>query len=158
MESPFDKYVAQLTIIQGERIRAKRIFGRIAALKNTPSGMVFDSVTKNKSIVETQYRKRTGEGELVDGSSNTVTEDSSSHVVVPVLREILKQEDALTRVQGRLQRAIMDWHKMEMDDEKRIIDRAKFKLYAQRLSGYVDLDELLTDDELWGLLDEGGDA
>ena len=146
--------MAQLVLIKTEQARVKRILQRIAVLKNTPGGMVFESATKNKSTVTTQYRKRTDEGELVDGSSNTVTEDSSSHVAVPVLAEITKLEDALTRVQGRLQRAIEVWHRMELDDEKRVIDRAKFKLYTQRLAGYVDLDELLGDEELWELLNE----
>jgi len=155
LEVAFDKYVAQLTIIKTEQTRVKRIMQRIAVLKDTPGGMALDSATKNKSVVTTQYRKRDPESnELVDGSSNTVTEDSSSHVAVPVLQEIMKLEDALTRVQGRLQRAIEVWHRMEMDDEKRVIDRAKFKLYTQRLAGYVDLDELLGDEELWALLDE----
>jgi len=157
LEVAFDKYVAQLTIIKTEQTRVKRIMQRIAVLKDTPGGMVFESATKNKSTVTTQYRKRDPESnELVDGSSNTVTEDSSSHVAVPVLQEIMKLEDALGRVHGRLQRAIEVWHRMEMDDEKRVIDRAKFKLYTQRLAGYVDLDELLGDEELWELLDEDG--
>ena len=158
LKATFDKYVAQLVLIKTEQTRVKRIMQRIAALKSTPGGMVFESATKNKSTVTTQYRKRTEEGELVDGSSNTVTEEGSAHVAVPVFAEIVKLEDALTRVQGRLQRAIEVWHRMELDDEKRVIDRAKFKLYTQRLAGYVDLDELLGDEELWELLDEDGEV
>ena len=139
----FNKYVSQLVLIKTEQARVKRIMHRIAVLKATPGGMVFESAIKNKSTVTTQYRKRNEDGELVDGRSNTVTEDSYSHVVVPVLAEITKLEDALTRVQGRLQRAIGVWHRMEMDDKKHVINKVKFKLYTQRLAGYVDLDELL---------------
>lgn len=154
LEAPFNKYISQLVIIKTEQARAKRIMKRIAELKDTPGGMVFDSVSKSKSTTTTQYRKRDGDGQLVDGSSNTVTEDGSSHVAVPIRAAIKDLEDALTRVQGRLQRAIEVWHKMEVEDEKRIIDRAKFRLYTQRLAGYVDLDELLDDEQLWQLLDD----
>ena len=139
-----NKYDEQSRLIKTLRIREKRMLVRIATLKNTDGGMVFDSVTKNKATTTTAYIKADGE----PGSSNKVTEDSSSHTAVPVLAEIMKIEEALTRVQARLQRAIEVWHKMELEDEKLTIDHAKLELYRQRITGQVDLDELIGDDDL----------
>ena len=141
------KYNEQSRIIKSLRIREMRMYARIATLKATPGGMVFDSVTKNKATTTTQYNKRDENGDVIPGSSNTVTEDSSSHVAVPVLAEIMKIEDALTRVQGRLQRAIEVWHKMELDDSKLAIDEAKLNLYRMRITGQLDLDFLLDNDD-----------
>ena len=139
-----NKYDEQSRIIKTLRIREKRMLSRIATLKNTHGGMVFDSVTKNKSTTTTTYTKASGD----KGGSNAVTEDSSSHVAVPVLAEIMKIEEALTRVQARLQRAIEVWHKMELEDAKLAIDHAKLELYRQRITGQIDLDELIGDDDL----------
>jgi len=139
-----NKHDEQSRLIKTLRIREKRMLVRIAALKNTQGGMVFDSVTKNKSTTTTAYTKADGD----KGSSNTVTENSSSHVAVPVLAEIMRIEEALTRVQTRLQRAIEVWHKMELEDAKLAIDHAKLELYRQRITGQIDLDELIGDDDL----------
>ena len=144
-----NKHDEQSRLIKTLRIREKRMLVRIATLKNTLGGMVFDSVTENKSTTTTAYTKADGES----GSSNTVTEDSSSYVAVPVLAEIMKIEEALTRVQARLQRAIEVWHKMELEDAKLAMDHAKLELYRQRITGQIDLDELIGDDDL-GLEDE----
>ena len=148
------KYNEQSRLVKSLRIREMRMYVRIAELKNTPGDMVLDSVTKNKSTTTTQYHKRDDEGGLIDGSSNTVTEDGSSHVSVPVLAEIMKIEEALTRVQGRLQRAIEVWHKMELDDSKLAIDEAKLDLYRMRITGQIDLDELVDDDDFEGDIDD----
>ena len=167
------KYNEQSRLVKSLRIREMRMYARIAALKNTPGGMVFDSVTKNKSTTTTgaarkcgrvatfdavkcteQYNKHDAEGEVIPGSSNKVTEDSSSHVAVPVLAEIMKIEDALTRVQGRLQRAIEVWHKMELDDSKLAIDQDKLDFYRMRITGQIDLDELVDDDDFEGDIDD----
>ena len=148
------KYNEQSRMIKSLRIREMRMYRRIATLKATPGGMVFDSVTKNKSTTTTQYNKRGEDGEVVPGSSNTVTEEGSSHVAVPVLAEIIKIEEALTRVQGRLQRAIELWHRMELDDAKLTIDQSKLDLYRMRITGQIDLDELVGDDDFEGDIDD----
>ena len=144
-----NKYDEQSRLIKTLRIREKRMLVRIATLKSTDGGMVFDGVTKNKSTTTTTYTKADGS----KGSSNTVTEDSSSHAATPVLKRIMEIEEALTRVQARLQRAIEVWHKMELEDAKLAIDHAKLELYRQRITGQIDLDELIGDDDL-GLEDD----
>lgn len=138
------KYDEQSRLIESLRIREKRMFVRIATLKHTLGGMVFDSVTKNKATTTTAYTKADGE----PGSTNTVTEDSSNHTAIPVLAEVMRIEEALTRVQARLQRAIEVWHKMELEDAKLAIDQAKLELYRSRITGQIDLDELIGEDDL----------
>jgi len=144
-----NKYDEQSRLIKTLRIREKRMLVRIATLKNTDGGMVFDGVTKNKSTTTTVYTKADGH----PGSSNTVTEDSSSHAATPLLKRIMEIEEALTRVQARLQRAIEVCHKMETEDARLAIDHAKLELYRSRITGQIDLDELIGDDDL-GLEDD----
>ncbi|MCL2217930.1 MAG: phage terminase small subunit [Defluviitaleaceae bacterium] len=144
------KYTQQLLLIDTLKIRERRIMARIAELKKTPGGMVLSSVTKNKNTQTTQYTKAPNdEGKALPGSSNTVCDNGSSHIAVPVLQEVMRMEEALTRVQGRLQNAIQGWHRMELDDAKAAIDRAKLRLHRQRLAGVIPLGELGDDEDLW---------
>ena len=153
LDADYDKYLLQYLLIDTLNIREKRILQDIKKLKTTDGGMVFDSVTKNKTTTTTQYTKRDAEGEETPGSSNTVTEDGSSHIAVPILKRIMELEEALTRVQGKKQRAIEVLHKMEMDDEKLAIDHVKLKLYKQRITGQINLDELIDNDDFGEDLD-----
>lgn len=54
-----DKHFQQLNLIKDLTKREKEIRSEIKTLRETPGGMVFDSVTKNKGITTTQYYKRT---------------------------------------------------------------------------------------------------
>jgi hypothetical protein len=110
--------------------------------------MVFDSVTKDKGKTTTSYFNRNKDGEEWEGSTMTVDNDNSSHIARPVSQEIAAAEDRLTRVQGRLQRAIEVWNKMEIDDEKISLAKEKIELQKQRIIGQYDLDAMLDDDDL----------
>ena len=109
---------------------------------------MFDSVTKTKGKLTTAYIKRNKDGSESPGSSNTVTEDNSSHVAQPEIERRMQLEESLTRVQGRLQRAIEVLHKMELDDERLAIDQEKLDLQKQRIMGQFDLDAMIDDDDL----------
>ena len=57
-------------------------------------------------------------------------------------------EDALSRVTGRLQRAVEVYHRMAHDDERLAMDGKKLALYMQQFVGAIDLEKLLDDDVL----------
>ena len=148
LNADYDKYLQQLILIDTLKIREKRIFQDIRELRQTPGGMIFDSVTKNKGTTKTQYMKRDKEGKETPGSSNVVSDDTSSHVAQPVSLRIMKLEEVLNRVQSNLQKAIAAWHKMEQDDEYLIMDKKKLLLQKQKIMGQYDLDAMIDDDDL----------
>ena len=140
LNADYNKYVVQYLLVDTLKIREKRILQRIQELQSNINGMTFDSVTKTKNKTDTTYKKK--------GSSVTVEEDNISHVAIPNLKRIMELEEVLTRVQGKLQRAIEVLHRMEIEDKKLAIDLEKLELYKQRITGQIDLDELLDDDDL----------
>lgn len=144
----YDKYAQQITLIDTLKIREKRIMQEIRKIKETPGGMVFESVTKNKGKITTAYTKRNEDGDETPGSSNTVADDNTSHVAIPELERRMRLEESLTRVQGRLQRAIEMWHKMEQDDEYLAMDRDKLDLHRQKILGQYDLDAMIDEDDI----------
>ena len=154
LDADYDKYVQQLILIDTLKIREKRIMLEIRRLKNIIGGMVFESVTKTKAKTTTSYTNRNKDGHVWDGSTITVDDGNSSHEAIPVRQAIGEEEDRLTRVQGRLQRAIEVWHKMEQDDEYLAMNREKLKLQKQRIMGQYDLDAMIDDDDLGLELDE----
>jgi len=115
LEVEFDKYTLQFQLIKTLTIRERRIMMRIQELKTTPGGMVFASVTKQKSTSKIAHHNDS------DGKQDTTdirpTLDTTSHVAQPILIRVMELEDALTRVQGRKQAAINQLHKMQMDDD-----------------------------------------
>jgi len=145
---PPDKYVRQYLLVTTLTIREKCIMQEIQKIKNTPGGMVFDSVTKQKGTNTTSYQNRNKDGDEWEGTTMTEAIDTSTHVAQPEVLLRMKLEDALTRVQGRLQRAIEVWHRMEIDDEKHMMSKVELALRIQRIKGQYNLDELLDVDDL----------
>jgi len=148
LDADYDKYVQQLLLIDTLKIREKRILQEIRKVKETPGGMIIDSVTKQKGSNTTSYINRNKSGEAWDGNSTTEAVDTATHVAEPELKRRMQLDEALGRTQKSLQKALEVWHKMEKDDERAEIDRAKLKLQRQRISGQIDLDELIDDDDL----------
>ena len=148
LDADYDKYAQQLILIDTLKIREKRILQEIRKVKETPGGMVIDSVTKQKGSTTTSYTNRNKAKESWEGNSITEAVDTATHVAEPELKRRMQLEAALDRVQGRLQRALEVWHKMEMDDENLAISLEKLELHRQRISGQIDLDQLIDDDDL----------
>ena len=148
LDADYDKYVQQIILIDTLKIREKRIMQEIRKVKNTPGGMVFESVTKQKGTNTTSFTKRNKKGDTWDGDTEAQSIDTSTHAAQPELLLRMKLEESLTRTQTRLQKAIEVWHRMEIDDENLAQAQKKLDLYRQRLTGQYDLDELLGDDEL----------
>ena len=149
IEMDFDVFVHQLILIDTLKIREKRILQEIQQIKDTPGGMLIESVTKEKGTTDFKYRNRDKDGKPRDGDGSGSIEviDKATHVAVSEAERRLKLGEALTRVQGRLQKALEVWHKMQMDFERLEIDREKLELHRQRITGQIDLEELLDGDD-----------
>ncbi|MCL1924089.1 MAG: phage terminase small subunit [Defluviitaleaceae bacterium] len=129
LDFEYDKYFLQKQLVQSLKIRERRMLKRIQELKNLDSDLVIESFTENEGIIFTEYSK---------GSSNKVTESNSSKTSVSRLKEILRVEEALTRVQGRLQKSVEVLHKMEFDTfnsglmlEEKLADEVKIREYVK---------------------------
>ena len=147
IEMDFDIYAHQLVLIDTLKIREKRILQEMRQIKDTPGGMLIESVTKEKGTTDFTYKKRDKDGKARDGDGSTEVIDKAAHVAVSEAERRLKLGEALTRVQGRLQKALEVWHKMQMDFERLEIDREKLELHRQRITGQIDLEELLDGDD-----------
>ena len=154
LEMPFDKLARQLLLIDTLTYREMLILEEMRQLKEHPSGMIIESVTKNKGTTTNAYTNRNKSEESWAGNSTTEDVDMSTHVARSEAERRDRLGEALSRTQGRLQKAIEVWHKMEMDAERAEIDRAKLELQRQRISGQIDLDGLLDEDDAWVDLDE----
>ena len=148
LDAHYDKFEQHLTLIKTLRIQEYRAMIDIATLKSTPSGMVVESVTKNKGTLNIKNTYKNRSGEEKPGDSSTETTDNTSHVATPVGLRIMRIEDALIRIRCRIQKAIEVWHKMEMDAERLGIERQRLELYRQKLAGQFDLDGLIDGDDL----------
>ena len=144
----YDKYILQCLLLDTLTIREKRILKRIRDTEITPGGMVFDSVTKTKGSGCTHTLNRNKGGDERSENEMTISQDNSSHIAKPAIKRVMELEDALTRVQARKQAAIGQLHRMEMDDKRLLMDKDKLKLFKQRISGRIDLDELLDEEGL----------
>jgi uncharacterized protein YjcR len=147
LEADYDKYALQYLLIDTLTMREKRILARIKQIEETLGGMVFDAVTKTKGEQTTRFKNRNKDGDEWDGNEMILGQDNSTHRVKPVIKRVMELEDALTRVQARKQNAIAQLHRMEMDDERLSIDHERLDLYKQRISGQIDLDALIGDDD-----------
>ena len=147
IEMDFDIYAHQLILIDTLKIREKRILQEMQQIKDTPGGMLIESVTKEKGTTDFTYKKRDKDGKARDGDGSTEVIDKATHAAVSEAERRLKLGEALTRVQGRLQKALEVWHKMQMDFERLEIDREKLELHRQRITGQIDLEELLDGDD-----------
>jgi len=150
LDADYDKYVQQYLLIDTLTIREKRILQRIKSVKEAAAktGMVPDSATIIKGKEKTSYTNRDKDGKEKPGTDMNTTRDNSSVVSKSVIKRIMELEDALTRVQARKQAAIVHLHRMERDDERLMLDHSKLEIYKQRISGKIDLDDLIGDDDL----------
>ena len=148
LDAPYDKFEQHLVLIKTLRIQEHRAMNDIVALRANPSGMAVESVTKVKGTlnIENKYKSRSGDER--PGDSSTEATDNTSHVAVPAQLRIMRIEDALIRIRGKIQKAIEVWHKMEMDAERLGIERERLEIYRQKLAGQYDLEGLLADDDL----------
>ena len=150
-----DKYHQQLMLIQDLTLREMRMRRDIKELKNTPGGMIFDSVSKERGVSTLSYTVRSKEEEGArEPREETTTSENSAHIAKPIHELLLKKEEALTRVQGRKQKAIEVLHKMELDDERLVMDKEMKDLKKQILTGQIDLDSLLDGEDITSELDE----
>jgi len=154
LDADYDRYTRQLILIDTLTYREMLILEEMHSLKEHPSGMIIESVTKNKGTTTHSYTNRNKNQESWEGNSSTEAVDTATHVARAESERRDRLGEALTRVQGRLQKAIEVWHKMEMDSERVEIDRTKLELQRQRISGQIDLDELLDGDDLGLELEE----
>ena len=148
LEAHYDRFEQQLVIIKTLRIQEQRAMRDIITLRNTPGGMVVESVTKNKGTTDTAYTNRNKSKETWEGNSTAESIDTTTHVAQPVQLRILRIEDGLLRIRGKLQRAIEVWHKMEMDAANLGMEYRKLQLYEMRMLGVIDIDDLVDGDDL----------
>ena len=115
-------------------LREYRILLRIKQLENKPGGMSVAKLTKNI-------------GELQNNLVGKQTQSSSETEFVSTETDILKLEEALTRVQKGKANAIASLHKAIADQTKLQIELARLKVYKQKASGKVDLDEVFDEED-----------
>lgn len=149
-----DKYFLQLNIIKDYTLRELKIRKKIRELENTPGGMVFETVTKEKGSSVLAYTNRNKDGKEWAGTTTTQTTDNTSHVAQPVLEKVIKLEEVLTRIQGKKQKAIETFHRMRQDDVRLAVEIQKQILKMQVLTGRIDIAELVACDDLELYLDE----
>ena len=147
LDAHYDKFEQHLVLIKSLRLAEHRALSDIADLRANPSGMAVESVTKVKGtlIIESKYKSRSGDER--PGDSSTEATDNTSHVAVPAQLRIMRIEEALIRIRGRIQKAIEVWHKMEMDAKRLGIERQRLEIYRQKLAGQYDLEGLLEGDD-----------
>ncbi len=112
-------------------IREYRMQKRIKELKNKKGGMSVSSVTKIKS-------KTLGEFDTETNTTETVAKNVSE--------EILKIEDALTRVQAGKARIIDRMHKISMDHTKLELEKERLEIFRYKQMGIMDIDNYLLED------------
>lgn len=139
----YDKYVLQYLLLDTLTIREKRIMRDIKELRDNPNGTLLTSLTERSDNTITEENMRNKRGEEWRGVSTEQSSQSTSTTEVSTHTRLLALEDALTRVQGRKQRAIEILHRMELDEIRAAIDITKLDLYRQRLAGVYSIDDLL---------------
>jgi len=154
LDMDFDKYAHQDRLIKTLLIREKRIKEDIRKIKETPGGMFIESISKNKGTTAVSNKHRNKKGERWDGDSSTVAEDTSTHVAKPEIYLRQSLESALDKVRSQLQKAIELFHKMELDDNRLELDYKKYDFALQRITGQIDLAELIDEDDLGFDFDE----
>lgn len=139
----YDKFQSQYILIDTLRIRERRILRAIKELLDDKDTMVPESATVHVDESTQEHVHRNKAGEQWNGNEiNNKSELTQRTVQAPQVR-LIQLEEVLTRVQGRLQRAIEVLHKMELEEYKVAIDCTKLDLYRQRLAGVISIDELL---------------
>lgn len=110
-------------------LREYRILLRIKELQNKPGGM---SVSKlSKTIGELQ-------NDLVGNQKHNLSETE----FVSTETDILKLEEALTRVQKGKANAAIALHKAKMEQAKLQIEIERLKVYKQKASGKINLNDI----------------
>ncbi len=110
-------------------IREYRMFNRIKKLEEIHGGLKITSVTSTT-------------GESRGGMFDTDTKGKST-TVKDVLDDIMRVEESLTRVQANIFKVIERIHKYSLDYERLAIEKERVEIYKNKMSGIVDLDELL---------------
>ena len=148
LDAHYDKFEQHLVLLKTLRIQEHRALSDIKDLRANPSGMAVESVTKVKGTlnIESKYKSRSGDER--PGDSSTEATDNTSLVAVPAQLRIMRLEDALIRIRGKIQKAVEVWHKMEMDAERLGIERQRMEIYRQKLAGQYDIEGLLEGDDL----------
>lgn len=106
-------------------------------------------LTIRESRILRRIKRLEDDKQLVVSSVSVLQEDDNQKTMTVTKSkndEILKQEDALTRVQSAKARVIEKLHKIDVDVERLDIERKRLKIYKNKQLGIIDLDECLADD------------
>jgi uncharacterized protein YjcR len=115
-------------------IREHRMLKRIKAIEGKPKEMLIESITKTKSEKDNdEYGKETFD--------ETVTKKAS------INNDLLKLEEALTRIQALKHKKYAELHKQEMDKARLLLDGDKLKMYKDKLMGKITLDSTIKNEE-----------
>ena len=141
------EYERQHTLLKTLNVREYRIMRAIQQLREIgENGTVVESFTEESSETVFTSQNRNKKGELWEGNTTKQVIQSNAKVSQPIMKRIMELEEALTRVQSRIQKAIEVLHKMKVDEINTMLNAEKLRLYKQKLVGQYDLDELLSDD------------
>ncbi len=114
-------------------IREHRMFERIKELKEVKGGMIISSITTQKSDE--------------DGDEEDLDEVVISTVMKNAGEELMKVEEALTRVQAGILKVIEKMHKFNLDFERLEIEDERLKIYRYKMEGrLLDVDECINDE------------
>ncbi len=128
---PTDVYAELELELRYWNTREYRMLRRIKRLQETKGNMSVSSVTKLESETEGQFEGTTK-------SIETVAKNTSE--------EILKIEEALTRVQANKLKVIERIHKFDFDRTKLEIEQQRLEIYRNKQNGVVDIDDIMFDD------------
>ena len=127
-ESFENKQFQQIVLIKTLTMREIEIRKDLGILRKSKNNLIVDSIVKK------------------DGESQ-----STMTIIRNTFDRITKLQDVLTRIHTQKQKAIDSLHRMEIDVKRLFIDQEKLELYKQRLTGRVDLNDLINDDDLDGV-------
>jgi len=111
LNTPIDKILLQEVQIKKALIREHRMMKRIEATEKAEGGLVIDSVVKNVGTVTTTNKGKDGKPKYIIEEDTKATQTS----VESSAKRVLHLEEALTRVSNVTQKAISEYHKMDVD-------------------------------------------
>ncbi len=113
-------------------IRERRMLKRIKKIEDQKNEFTISSIT-------------TTENKTTSDNFQGITKGKSTFLKNN-LDDILRIEEALTRVQANKLKVIEKLHKLDHDDERLQMEKERLELYKKKLTGVIDYDELLLDD------------
>ncbi len=125
-----DEYAELKQQLKKLMVREYRMFKRIKTLEEIKGGLKVTAIT-------TSVSESTNDDEHGMSTPGKIT------TVKDVLDEVIRIEDSLTRVQSNIVKVIEHIHKYNLDYERLAIEKERVEIYKNKLSGVVDLDELL---------------